>query len=94
MAICGSFYSNIPRPTWRETIKISDEHISLTYSGWGAPQKGKRFSKKIFLKLVFEKYGLDDEEPLGLYILHESQFLGFDVKKKKRFAIWMNKKDR
>lgn len=93
--VAGSVFW-LPMATRDETIKISDEHISLTYSGRGAPKKEKRFSKHIFLKLVFEKYGgADDTESYPvLYILYASQFLGFDVKKKERLAIWMNKKDK
>jgi hypothetical protein len=54
-AVVGTSYYLL-RLTWTETIKVSNEGISLLYSGLLAP-KGKQISERRIWRLSFEKYG-------------------------------------
>lgn len=54
-AVVGISYYLL-RLTWTETVKVSNEGISLLYSGLFAP-KDKQISKRRIWRLSFEKYG-------------------------------------
>ncbi len=75
--------------TWIETVKISETHITVLYSGRGA-SKNKRFNKDIVQGLSFENYHLDGREFYpSINILFATRKFGIAGRDRQIIANWM-----